>query len=105
MTPIETARFRQMSFSRSALFRSVRLFLFGLIGWLLLMSKADPAWRAVSFAAVLALAALVGITWYLSRAQADRRWRAALDAYAKQEQAKGTYSWRDFHARPQSEGR
>jgi len=105
MTPIETARFRQMSFSRSALFRSVRLFLFGLIGWLLLISKADSAWRGVSLVAVLALAALVGITWYLSRAHADRRWRAALDAYAKQEQAKGTYSRRNFHARPQSQGR
>ena len=47
-------------------------------------------WRGVSLAAVLALAALVGVTWYLSRARAERRWRAALDAYAKQEQAKGS---------------
>ena len=42
----------------------------------------------VSLAAVLALAALVGITWYLSRARAKRRWRAALDRYAEQEQVK-----------------
>jgi hypothetical protein len=57
----------------------------------------------------LALAALVGITWYASRARtrarADRRWRAALDRYAQQEQAKGTHSWRNSHARPQSQAR
>jgi predicted membrane channel-forming protein YqfA (hemolysin III family) len=105
MTTIQTARSIRMSLTWPALFRAVRLFLFGLIGWLLLISKADSAWRGVSLAAVLALAALVGVTWYLSRAHADRRWRAALDAYAKQEQAKGTYSRRNFHARPQPQGR
>jgi hypothetical protein len=63
------------------------LLIFGLIGWLWFASAADSAWRAVSLAAVLAVAVLVGITWYLSRARADRRWRAALDAYAKQEQS------------------
>jgi hypothetical protein len=66
------------------------VFIFGLIGWLLFVSAADSAWRAVSLAAVVALAALVGITWYLSRARADRQWRAALDVYAKQELAKRT---------------
>jgi hypothetical protein len=54
-----------------------------LIGWLLIVSAANSAWRLVSLAAGLALAALVGITWYLPRARAARRWRAALDAYAK----------------------
>src|SRR5260370_990290 len=77
----------------------------GLIGWLWFVSAAGSFWRAVSFGAVLALAALIGITWYLSRARADRRWRAALDAYAKQEQAKRAYSRRNFHARPQSQNR
>jgi predicted membrane channel-forming protein YqfA (hemolysin III family) len=105
MTTIQTARSLRMSLTWPALFRAVRLFLFGLIGWLLLISKADSASRGVSLAAVLALAALVGVMWYLSRAHADRRWRAALDAYAKQEQAKGTYSRRNFHARPQPQGR
>jgi hypothetical protein len=38
----------------------------------------------------LALAALVGVAWYLPRARTERRWRAALDRYAEQEQAKGT---------------
>jgi hypothetical protein len=81
------------------------LLIFGLIGWLWFVSADDSAWRAVSLAAILAVAALVGITWYLSRARAERRWLAALDAYAKQEQAKRTYSRRNFHARPQSQAR
>jgi hypothetical protein len=41
-----------------------------------------------SLGAGLALAALAAITWYLSRARAERRWRAALDRYADQEEAK-----------------
>ena len=105
MTTNSTARYGWMSLARSAVFRVVRLLLFGLIGWLWFVSAADSALRAVSLAAVLALAALVGITWYASRARADRRWRAALDAYAKQELAKRTYSRRNFHARPQSQAR
>ena len=99
------ARFRQMSPAWSAVFRAVRLLIFGLIGWLLFVSAADSAWRAVSLAAVLAVAAFVGITWYLSRVRADRRWRAALDVYAEKEQAKRTNQRRNFHARPQSQDR
>ena len=45
-----------------------------------------------SLAVVLTLAALVGVTWNLSRACADRRWRAALDRYAEREQARGPTS-------------
>jgi hypothetical protein len=105
MTTNETARSRGMSLVGSAVFRAARLLLFGLIGWLWFVSAADSAWRAVSLAAVLALAALVGITWYLSRVRADVRWRAALDAYAKQEQVKRTHSRRNFHARPQTQDR
>jgi hypothetical protein len=94
----ETARSRGMSLVRSAVFRAGRWLLFGLIGWLCFVSVADSAWRAVSLAAILALAALAGISWYLSRARADRRWRAALDAYADKEEAKRTQtpgsSWR-----------
>ena len=103
----ETAHSGEMSLVWSAVFRAVRLLIFGLIGWLLFVSAIDSAWRAVSLAAVLALAALVGITWYLSRVRADRRWRAALDVYAKQEQeqAKRTNSRRNFHAGPQSQNR
>jgi fatty-acid desaturase len=104
---IQTARSRGMSLGWSAVLRAVRLLIFGLIGWLLFVSANESAWRAVSLAAVLALAALVGITWYLSRALADRRWRAALDIYAEQEQAKRTHTHlrRNFHARPQSQNR
>jgi hypothetical protein len=106
----ETTRSRGMSLVWSAVFRAVRLFIFGLIGWLCFVSAADSTWGAVSLAAVLALAALGDITWYLSRARAERRWRAAWraalhDAYAKQEQAKRTNSRRNFHARPQSQDR
>jgi hypothetical protein len=83
MTTNQTARSRGTSLVWSAVFGAVRLLIFGLIGWLLFVSAADSAWRAVSLAAGLALAAFVGITWYLPRARAERRWRAALDAYAK----------------------
>ena len=101
----EIARWPEKSLVGSAVFRAVRLLIFGLIGWGWFVFATDSAWRAVSLAAVMALAALVGITWYLSRARAERRWRAALDAYAKQEQAKRTNSRRNFHARPQSQDR
>jgi hypothetical protein len=94
-----------MSLAWSAVFRAVRLLLFGFFGWLWFVSAADSPWKAVSLAAVVALAALAGITWYLSRVRAERRWRAALDAYAEKEQAKRTYSRRNFHARPQSQDR
>jgi membrane protein YdbS with pleckstrin-like domain len=85
------ARSGRMSPVWSAVVRAVRLLSFGFIGWLWFIWADDSAWKAVSLVAVLALAALVGITWYLSRARADRRWRAALDRYAEREQAKRTY--------------
>ena len=74
----------------SAVFRAVRLLVFGIFGWLWFFSADDSAWKVVSLVAVLVLAALVGITWYLSRARANRRWRAALDRYAKLELTKRT---------------
>jgi Flp pilus assembly protein TadB len=101
-----TARSRRTSPARSAIRRAARLLVLGLIGWLCFVWAADSAWRTVSLAAVSAVAALVAITWYLSRARAERRWRAAeaaWDAYAKQELAKRTNSRRNFHARPQSQ--
>ena len=99
-----TALSWRTSLAWSAVFRAVRLLMFGLIGWLCFVPVADSAWKAVSLIVVLALAALVGITWYVSRARFERRWRAALDdAYAKQEQAKRTNPRRDFHASPQSQ--
>jgi hypothetical protein len=83
------------------------LLIFGLIGWLWFISAADLAWKAVSLAAVLVVAALVGVTWYAVRryrvrASTERRWRAALDAYADKELAKRTNSRRTFHGRPQT---
>jgi hypothetical protein len=67
----------------SAVCRAARLPIFGFVGWLWFHPADDSAWGADSLVAVLALAALVGITWYLSRARAERRWWAALDRYAK----------------------
>jgi hypothetical protein len=85
-------RSRLADFSgRSAVFRVARLSGFGLLGWLWFVSSDDSAWRIVSLVAVPALAALVGVTWFPSRARADRRWRAALDRYTKQELTKGTH--------------
>jgi hypothetical protein len=91
MTTSEIARSQGMSPVRSAVHRSVRLLIFGLIGWLGFVSAADFVWRAVSLAAVLALAAIVGVTWYLTYTRATgatRRFNAALDAYAAQEIAR-----------------
>ena len=72
----------------SAVWRAARLSTLGFIGWLWLFSGDDSAWKAVPLVAVLALAAVVGVTWFLSRARADRRWRAALDRYDQQQQPK-----------------
>jgi hypothetical protein len=88
MKIIEPARSERMSLVSSAVVRAVRLLLFGLIGWFLFISKADFVSRAASLVAILALAALAGIMWYSFRARAETRLRSALDAYAKQEQAK-----------------
>ena len=81
----------RMSLVWSAVSRSARLSIFAFIGWLLLFSVGDSAWRTVSLVAGMAVAALVGITWYLSRAGADRRWRVVLDRYAEQEAAKQSH--------------
>jgi 4-amino-4-deoxy-L-arabinose transferase-like glycosyltransferase len=82
------------------------LSIFGLIGWLWFLSSAAFVWKAVSLAVLLAVAAIVSITWYVSRARAsaraERQWRTALDAYAQKELAKRTNSRRKFHARPQT---
>jgi hypothetical protein len=85
MTTKGTARSRRMFLIWSAGLQAARLLIVGLIGWLLFVSAADPARRTASLAVGLALAVLVGLTWYLPRARAQRRWRAALDAYAKTE--------------------
>jgi hypothetical protein len=77
----------QTSLAWSAVFRAAGLSIFGLIAWLWLFSADGPAWGTVSLIAAQALAALAGIAWYLPRARAERRWRAALDQYGEQEQA------------------
>jgi hypothetical protein len=64
------------------------LLITGLIGGLWFLLAADSARFAIPLAAVLALAAAVGITWRQSRARARRRLQAALDAYAEREIAR-----------------
>ncbi len=83
------------SLVRSALFRAAGGAVLGFIAWLGLFSAGGPARSAVSLVAVLALAALAGVAWYLPRVRAEWRWRAALDRYAEQEQATETQPPRD----------
>jgi hypothetical protein len=80
---------------RSAVGRTARLSIFGLIAWFWFLGGNNPPWKPVGLVAVLVLAALVGLTWYASRARADRRWRAAFDRYAWLEQAKVGQSLRN----------
>ncbi len=88
MTTNATTHAWKTSLTWSAVGRASRLFSFGFIGWLWFLASDDSAWRPVSLVAVLALAAVVGITWYLARARAEARWRVALDRYAALEEAK-----------------
>jgi hypothetical protein len=81
---------RRTSLAWSAVFRAARLLAFGLLGWVSLSSADDPSLKAVSLIAVLGLATTVSVTWYLSRARADRRWRSAWDRFSQQELAKRT---------------
>jgi hypothetical protein len=75
------------SLARAAAFRAAGVSIFGTIVWLPLFSADGSPWNAVSLIAVQALGALVALAWYLPRARAEKRWQAALDHYAEQEQA------------------
>jgi hypothetical protein len=90
------------SLAWSAVFRAGGVAIIGFIGWLWFPAADGSAENAVSLGAVLALAALVGVAWYLPRARAERRWRAALDQYAEQEQANGASSQSSSQACPQA---
>jgi formate hydrogenlyase subunit 3/multisubunit Na+/H+ antiporter MnhD subunit len=91
MTTNATTHPWRTSLAWSAAFSAAGLFCFGFLGGLWLFWAGAPAGKAVSLAAVLTLAALVGVTWFLSRARADRRWRAALDRYAERQMADGAH--------------
>src|SRR5262249_1281651 len=73
--------------------------------WLWFFSADDASRRVVSLGAVRGLGGVLGLTWDGSRARADRRWRAALDRYAEQEEAKRLPSRRNSRARPQLQTR
>jgi hypothetical protein len=83
----EITRPRRTARTWSAVFWAAQFSALALIGWLWLIWAGDSTWQGVSLAAVVAPVTLVGIPWYLSRARAERRWRAALDRYAEQELA------------------
>jgi hypothetical protein len=76
------------SLAWSALLRAAGLSIFGFIVWFWLFPGYGQPWWAASLVAAQAVAGLAGIAWYLHRAGAERRWRAALDHYGEQEQAK-----------------
>jgi hypothetical protein len=78
------------SLAWSAVFRAARLLAFGLLGWGSLTPEVAPSLKAVLLIVVLGLTTTVGVTWYLSRARAERRWRAAWNRHAELEQAKRT---------------
>jgi hypothetical protein len=77
----------------------------GSIVWLWFFSADDASRRVVSLVAVTVLDALLGLTWYVSLARADRRWRAALDRYAEQEEARRLHSRRNLRVHPLSQAR
>ncbi|HEX4072732.1 MAG TPA: hypothetical protein VHX68_16235 [Planctomycetaceae bacterium] len=89
---------------RSAVGRTARLSIFGLIAWFWFLAGNNAPRKTVGLVAVLVLAALVGLTWYASRARADRRRRAAFDRYARLEQAKVSQSRQNprSHLHPQA---
>jgi hypothetical protein len=89
---------------RTAIGRTARLSIFGLIAWFWFLGGSNSPWKAVGLVAVLVLAALVGLTWYALRARADRRRRAAFDRYARLEQANESQSRRNprSHLHPQA---
>src|SRR5437763_737117 len=61
------------------------LLIAGAIGQFWFVLANDSAWKGVPLTAVLALTAVVGITWQQTRARGRRRWQAALDTYAERE--------------------
>jgi hypothetical protein len=83
MNTIAAAQNWQTSLARSAAFRAAGLSMIGFITWIWLFPADGPAWGAVSLVEVQALATLAGVAWYVPRARAVRRWRAALEHYGE----------------------
>jgi membrane protein DedA with SNARE-associated domain len=80
-----SARSRLMSMISSAASWAAALLIAGWIGGVWFVIADNSAWKAVPLATVLALTAVVGITWQQARAGARRRLQAALAAYAERE--------------------
>ena len=82
------------SLAWSAVFRSAGLSIFGLSSGVALLG-GRPTLEGSFARRGSGSCRLVGVAWYVPRARIERRWRAALDLYAEQEQAKETYPWRN----------
>jgi hypothetical protein len=66
---------------------TTRLVAVGIVGWLWFLYTAAETRPPARPAAVLALAAVSGLTWWLVHVRSERRWRAVLDRYADHELA------------------
>lgn len=71
--------------------------------WLSFISAETIGPSVILLGAWLAVVALVGLTWYLSSARANRQSRVVWDRYAEQQLAKTVNSRRNLHADPQSQ--
>ncbi len=74
-------RFRIMALISAAALGAAAL----VMGWLWPVGAGQLGWEALSLSAVVASTAGAGVTWQRLRAQARRRWQAAMDAYAERE--------------------
>jgi uncharacterized membrane protein YqjE len=87
MSTDKTTSSWRTSLARSAVFRAVGLSTIGFLSWLWFSAEDGSFWKAVALVALLALAALVGVAWYLPRARTETQWRTALDQYADRQEA------------------
>jgi hypothetical protein len=81
----KTISSRLMSLVSSFAFWVAALLIAALIGARSSARAGDSAWEATPLVAVLALTAVIGITWRQSRASVRRRLQAAVAAYAERE--------------------
>jgi hypothetical protein len=87
MTTTETPRRRRLAFRWPAITQRSHGSALGLVACF--FAPNGPL-KTISVPSVLVVAVVGVIAWSVSRARADKRWRAALERYAEQEQAKTT---------------
>ena len=81
----QTSRSRLTSLISSGASWAAALLMAVSIGGLWFVRSDDPTSEAVPLATVLALVAVVGVSWQRSCARANSRFQAAMDAYAERE--------------------